>query len=123
MQNAAHACNDTHLSTADLNDLARFVSKGPVDMRQYVDAATKTAKGDMAKGEAHRLEMAERAWQEMTANNARECRNCHSYDAMAFHLQSRRGREKMEEGKLRNTPCIECHKGVAHKRPAIPRDD
>lgn len=75
------------------------------------------------KFEAHRLEMAERVWAEMTANNARECRNCHSYDAMAFHLQSQRGREKMEESKLRNTPCIECHKGVAHKRPAIPRDD
>lgn len=53
MQNAAHACNDTHLSTADLNDLALFVSKGQVDMGKYVDAATKTAKGDIAKGEVY----------------------------------------------------------------------
>lgn len=75
------------------------------------------------KFEQHRLAMAERVWAEMTANNSRECRNCHSYDAMAFHLQTQRGNEKMSQAKLDNTPCIECHKGIAHKRPFVPRDD
>ena len=75
------------------------------------------------KFEAHRLVMAERVWKEMTENNSRECRNCHDYEAMDFHNQTQRSREKMEEAKQKNTPCIECHKGVAHKKPVAERDD
>lgn len=75
------------------------------------------------KFEEHRLEMAERVWAEMTANNSRECRNCHSYDTMAFHKQPRRAQDKMQKAMEDNTPCIECHKGIAHKRPVTERDD
>jgi nitrate/TMAO reductase-like tetraheme cytochrome c subunit len=75
------------------------------------------------KFEAQRLAMAERVWKEMTDNNSRECRNCHSYDAMDFHKQTQRAREKMEEAKVKNLPCIECHKGLTHKKPAVERDD
>lgn len=75
------------------------------------------------KFEAHRLEMAERVWKEMTENNSRECRNCHSYDAMHFDKQSQRAGEKMSKEKDKNTPCIECHKGIAHKKPLVERDD
>lgn len=75
------------------------------------------------KFEAKRLEMAERVWKQMTENNSRECRNCHSYDHMAFDKQTPRAREKMEDAKAKNTPCIECHKGIAHKKPVEPRDD
>ncbi|MBL8590965.1 MAG: NapC/NirT family cytochrome c [Methylobacteriaceae bacterium] len=70
--------------------------------------------------EEHRKELAERVWARMTASDSRECRNCHSYPAMAFHKQSPRGREKMEEAMQKGTTCIECHKGVAH---ALPRRD
>jgi nitrate/TMAO reductase-like tetraheme cytochrome c subunit len=48
------------------------------------------------KFEQHRLEMAERVWAEVTANNSRECRNCHDYGAMDFGNQGHRAREKME---------------------------
>jgi len=41
------------LSAADLQDLAMFVSKGQVDMDKYIDASTKSPKGDKAKGEAY----------------------------------------------------------------------
>lgn len=75
------------------------------------------------KFEAKRLELAERVWKEMTENNSRECRNCHAYQHMAFEKQEARAREKMEEAMAKNTPCIECHKGIAHKKPAVPRDD
>jgi len=36
------------------------------------------------KFEAKRLELAENVWAEMKSNDSRECRNCHSYDAMHF---------------------------------------
>ncbi|HRK24179.1 MAG TPA: NapC/NirT family cytochrome c [Beijerinckiaceae bacterium] len=73
------------------------------------------------KFEAHRAEMATRVWASMKANDSRECRNCHSYETMAFHKQSARAREKMEPAVKSGETCIDCHKGVAHKLP--PRDD
>lgn len=69
------------------------------------------------KFEAHRLELAERVWAEMESNNSQECRNCHSYHAMDFPKQRQRSREKMEEAVKQGKTCIECHKGIAHKRP------
>jgi len=73
------------------------------------------------KFEANRAEMAERVWAAMKANDSRECRNCHTYGAMDFHKQSLRAQEKMKEGLEEGKTCIECHTGIAHKRP--PRDD
>ena len=69
------------------------------------------------KFEAARLEMAERVWASMAATGSRECRNCHSFEAMDLEEQRRRPRTKhpqaMEEGKT----CIDCHKGIAHSLP------
>jgi len=76
------------------------------------------------KFEAKRLEMAEHVWAEMTANNSRECRNCHDYDAMHYEKQQRRSAEKMQQAAKDGKTCIECHKFVAHKKPAdYERDD
>lgn len=75
------------------------------------------------KFEAKRKELAEHVWATMKANDSRECRNCHSYDSMDFHKQKARAREKMEKAQERGETCIECHKGVAHKKPPEERDD
>lgn len=75
------------------------------------------------KFEAHRKELAERVWATMTETNSRECRNCHSFEAMDPHKQTARAREKMGEAKDKGQTCIECHKGIAHQRPIVPRDD
>ncbi len=73
------------------------------------------------KFEAKRGELAERVWASMMKSDSRECRNCHSFEAMNFHKQTPRAREKMEEAMKKGQTCIECHKGIAHKLP--PRDD
>ncbi|MCH9050493.1 MAG: NapC/NirT family cytochrome c [Proteobacteria bacterium] len=69
------------------------------------------------KFEAKRLQLAEYVWASMEASDSRECRNCHSFEAMDFGKQRRRVRkihpEAMREGKT----CIDCHKGIAHKLP------
>lgn len=70
------------------------------------------------KFEAKRLELAEHVWTEMEENDSRECRNCHSYEAMDFHKQKRRSADKMKKAMKRKKTCIECHKGIAHKLPA-----
>lgn len=73
------------------------------------------------KFEAKRLELAEHVWATMLARDSQECRNCHSYEAMAFHKQTARAKEKMEVAMREGKTCIECHKGIAHRLPA--RDD
>ena len=73
------------------------------------------------KFDAKRRELAEHVWATMKANDSRECRNCHSWEAMDPHQQTPRGREKMEEGRRKGQTCIECHQGIAHSLPK--RDD
>lgn len=73
------------------------------------------------KFEANRKVLAEHVWATMKANNSQECRNCHSFESMAFHKQTPRAKEKMENAAKNGETCIDCHKGIAHKLPA--RDD
>jgi nitrate/TMAO reductase-like tetraheme cytochrome c subunit len=70
---------------------------------------------------ANRLRLAEHVWATMKASDSRECRNCHSFEAMDFHQQTPRAAEKMQEAMKTGQTCIDCHKGIAHKLP--PRDD
>ncbi|GAB4347410.1 MAG: hypothetical protein Kow006_07110 [Gammaproteobacteria bacterium] len=67
--------------------------------------------------------MAERVWAEMEASDSRECRNCHDYHTMDFKEQRQRSREKMEPAMEEGKTCIECHKGIAHTKPATDDDD
>lgn len=69
------------------------------------------------KFDSHRLEMAERVWEYMEKSNSRECRSCHSFNAMDFEHQSKRARKKMMKAKEKRKTCIECHKGIAHRLP------
>lgn len=48
----AHSFGDL-LSDQDFTDLANFVSKGQVDMDEFIDRASKAPKGDAAKGEVY----------------------------------------------------------------------
>lgn len=73
------------------------------------------------KYEAHRLELAQKVWTEMKENNSRECRNCHTYSAMHWEKQSSRAKKWMQEAEKQDMACVECHKGVAHKLPDMPK--
>lgn len=80
------------------------------------------------KFEAKRAELAGHVWASMKATDSRECRNCHSFDAMNFDQQRARSREKMEPvahgtDLSGGSTCIDCHKGIAHKLPVVERDD
>lgn len=80
------------------------------------------------KFEAKRAELAAHVWEVMKETDSRECRNCHSFEAMDFTKQSRRAVEKMEVvAQTGHSPdgstCIDCHKGIAHKLPKVERDD
>jgi cytochrome c-type protein NapC len=75
------------------------------------------------KFEAHRLAMAENEWKRMKANDSRECRNCHNFDYMDTEKQKLRGAKMHKIGRAENKTCIDCHKGIAHKKPKGMKDD
>ncbi|QLB21012.1 cytochrome C [Vespertiliibacter pulmonis] len=70
-----------------------------------------------AKFEAHRLEMAEREWERMKANNSKECRNCHNFADMDFTQQKGVAAKMHAMAEAEGKTCIDCHKGIAHSLP------
>ena len=69
------------------------------------------------KFEAHRLTMARSVWASMKATDSRECRNCHTLDAMDPHKQRPEAVKGMEKAGANGATCIDCYKGIAHKLP------
>lgn len=67
------------------------------------------------KFEDKRLTLAKNVWRAMKKTDSRECRNCHTWDAMSNDLQKRRAKKKHEEAREEEMTCIDCHKGIAHR--------
>jgi trimethylamine-N-oxide reductase cytochrome c-type subunit TorC len=68
--------------------------------------------------EAKRLELAKHEWARMKASDSRECRNCHSFEAMDFqHQKKKEAADQMQKAWKEGGTCIDCHKGIAHKLP------
>ena len=74
------------------------------------------------KFEAHRMELATREWARMKSVDSRECRNCHSFDAMSADKQRQSVYTKHMKAKADGQTCIDCHKGIAHHLPKEYRD-
>ena len=68
-----------------------------------------------------RLELAQHEWARLKANDSLECRNCHGFDFMDFTRQSPRAADQhsrlLASGER---TCIDCHKGISHRLPALP---
>ncbi|WP_346344094.1 NapC/NirT family cytochrome c [Magnetospirillum sulfuroxidans] len=71
------------------------------------------------KFEAKRHTLAVREWDRMRAGDSQECRNCHSFEAMAFHKQSIKAARAMRDAAKDGKTCIDCHKAIAHKMPDV----
>ncbi|MDH2924463.1 cytochrome c-type protein NapC [Nicoletella semolina] len=69
------------------------------------------------KFEAHRLEMAQREWERMKANDSQECRNCHNFEDMDFTKQKTVAAKMHNLAEQQGKTCIDCHKGIAHSLP------
>ena len=69
------------------------------------------------KFEAKRLQLARNEWARMKAADSRECRNCHGFESMNTEVQKPRAKKAHELGQRDNQTCIDCHKGIAHKKP------
>ena len=75
------------------------------------------------KFEAKRLQLAEREWARMKANDSLECRNCHSFQSMDAEKQQPRARKAHELAVKNKDSCIDCHKGIAHHKPQGMKED
>jgi len=62
-----------------------------------------------------RLELAQNEWRRMKANDSRECRNCHDFEAMSIAYQKPRAIKQHTNALQNGNTCIDCHKGIAHK--------
>ena len=69
------------------------------------------------KFEARRMEMATKEWARMKASDSRECRNCHSFEAMRGSKEKELVFDRHMKAKDRGKTCIDCHKGIAHFLP------
>ncbi len=69
------------------------------------------------KFEANRLRLAEHEWARMKSVDSRECRNCHSFEGMDTEKQKLRAAKMHKIAQDDKQTCIDCHKGIAHKKP------
>jgi cytochrome c-type protein NapC len=116
-------CSDCHVPHAWGPNMIRKVQASNELLHKFLGSIN-----TQEKFEAKRLELAIHVWDAMKAADSRECRNCHSFEAMSFEHQRQRSREKMEpvangSNLSEGSTCIDCHKGIAHKMPKIIRDD
>ncbi len=75
------------------------------------------------KFQAARYEMAQHVIENMRKRDSKECKFCHSLEAMDFAEQgksaSRKHKRIMEKG---GKTCIDCHTGIAHEEPEEPEE-
>ncbi len=107
-------CRDCHIPPGVVPTLARKITAVNDlwgELTGTIDTPEKFAK--------KRGELAEREWARMTANNSATCKSCHRYDAMDHSLQTAEGSKQMSAAALKDSNCIDCHKGIAHQKPDL----
>jgi len=108
-------CSDCHVPRA-------FIPKMGAKMRATVNELPKWAFGTLRpreKFEAARVEMAHEILAKMRATDSRECRSCHSIEAMDKELQDPSAVKKHDKARMlaKGETCVDCHQGVGHELP------
>jgi cytochrome c-type protein NapC len=110
-------CSDCHVPKDWTHKLVRKIQASAEvwgKITGYVDTPEKF--------EAHRMALATEEWARMKATGSRECRNCHSFDAMDASIQKQSVYTKHMAAQKAGQTCIDCHKGIAHHLPKEYRD-
>ena len=112
-------CSDCHVPKDWTHKFVRKVQASQELYSKFVSGSIDTPE----KFETSRMELAQHVWATMKASDSRECRNCHSWEAMNHAKQSPRARTQMEKGQKEGKTCIDCHKGIAHLLPKEYNED
>lgn len=110
-------CSDCHVPHAWTAKMVRKIQASKEvwgKLTGYIDTPEKF--------ESHRMEMATHEWERMKSVDSRECRNCHSFEAMSSDKQKQSVYAKHMKAKTDGQTCIDCHKGIAHHLPKEYRD-
>jgi cytochrome c-type protein NapC len=105
-------CSDCHVPKDWVHKMIRK-SKASLEVWGKITGSIDTKE----KFEAKRMELAGHEWERMKESNSRECRNCHSFEAMSPELQKQTPYRKHMKAKEEGKTCIDCHKGIAHQLP------
>ena len=104
-------CPDCHVPKDWVHKVARKI-KATNELYHKVMGSV----GTPEKFEAKRLELAQNVWRAMKETDSRECRNCHDFVSMDYVKQGRRAVQQHVKGYDEGQTCIDCHKGIAHKK-------
>jgi len=104
-------CSDCHVPKDDL--LAKLSRKlfAANDVYHHILGTVDTPE----KFDGKRLDLAKRVWAAMKDTNSRECRSCHSFQAMDPAKQKQRSTGQHTSAQESGETCIDCHKGIVHK--------
>lgn len=104
-------CSDCHVPDPWVHKVVRKIQASNEVLHKVLGTIDTPEKFDQ-----HRLRLARNVWKAMKDTDSRECRNCHDWDSMNPENQKQRSAKQhvfaMEQGQT----CIDCHKGIAHKK-------
>ncbi len=105
------SCSDCHVPDPWVHKLMRKI-KASNELFHKVLGTVDTPE----KFDEKRLTLAKNVWRTMKETDSRECRNCHDFDSMNPEDQKKRSRKQHINGMQAGNTCIDCHKGIAHKK-------
>jgi len=104
-------CSDCHVPDPWVHKVVRKVQASNEILHKVLGTIDTPEKFD-----GKRLELARHVWDAMKATDSRECRNCHDFGSMNPEDQKKRSRKQHINGIQAGNTCIDCHKGIAHKK-------
>ncbi len=104
-------CSDCHVPDPWVHKVVRKIQASKELLHKALGTIDTPEKFDKK-----RLELAQNVWRAMKTTDSRECRNCHHFDSMNPEDQKKRSRKQHVNGMKAGNTCIDCHKGIAHKK-------
>jgi cytochrome c-type protein NapC len=104
-------CSDCHVPDPWVHKVVRKVQASNEIVHKVLGSIDTPEKFD-----AKRLQLAKNVWKAMKKTDSRECRNCHDFGSMNPENQKKRSRKQHILGMEQGNTCIDCHKGIAHKK-------
>jgi nitrate/TMAO reductase-like tetraheme cytochrome c subunit len=107
-------CSDCHVPSAFFPKMGAKLRATYVEVPAWLTGRIATQE----KFDARKEYLAERVWARMRATDSRECRDCHTWQAMSSEAQAPRAWREHQAGRQSGETCVDCHKGVAHELPS-----
>ena len=104
-------CSDCHVPDPWVHKVVRKVQASNEVLHKVLRSIDTPEKFDKK-----RLTLAKNVWRAMKETDSRECRNCHDFNSMNPENQKKRARKQHINGMQTGNTCIDCHKGIAHKK-------